>query len=102
MRVQKLFEPMKIGTMLLKNRLVMPAMDTTLGSRYGFVTSRLVDYSDERFEGGVCRIIVEYNSVDYLRGKVTLIQLSIDDDKYLEGLSELAGTMRQTGGRSAI
>ena len=85
MQLKKLFEPTKIGKMELKNRMVMPAMDTNLGSRDGFVTSRLVDYYDERAKGGVGLIIVECTSVDYPRGKVTLGQLSIDDDKYLKG-----------------
>ena len=102
MQLKKLFKPTKIGKMELKNRIVMPAMDTNLGSRDGFVTSRLVDYYDERAKGGVGLIIVECTSVDYPRGKVTLGQLSIDDDKYLKGLSQLADAIRNGGARAAI
>ncbi|MGB2583336.1 MAG: FAD-dependent oxidoreductase [Dehalococcoidia bacterium] len=102
MRLQKLFEPTKIGTMTLKNRLVMPAMDTNFGSRDGFVTSRLVDYYAERAKGGVGLIVVEITSVDYPRGKVTLGQISIDDNKYLKGLSELAEAIKRGGACAAI
>ena len=86
MRLQRLFEPAKIGTMTVRNRIVMPAMDTNLGSRDGFVTPRMLDYYDERARGGAGLIIVECTSIDYPRGKVTMGQISIGDDKYLEGL----------------
>ena len=55
----KLFEPTKIGIMKLKNRIVMPAMDTNYSSEDGFVTRRLVNYHVERAKGGVGLIIVE-------------------------------------------
>jgi 2,4-dienoyl-CoA reductase-like NADH-dependent reductase (Old Yellow Enzyme family)/thioredoxin reductase len=102
MKLRKLFEPTKIGTMTVKNRLVMPAMDTNLGSRDGYVTSRLVDYYAERAKGGVGLVIVECTSVDYPRGKVSVGQPSIDNDKYLEGLSKLALAIKQGGARAAI
>jgi 2,4-dienoyl-CoA reductase-like NADH-dependent reductase (Old Yellow Enzyme family)/thioredoxin reductase len=102
MRLQKLFEPTRIGSMTVKNRIVMPAMDTNLGTRDGFVTSRLIDYYRERAKGGAGLIIVECTSVDFPRGKISVGQLSIDDDKYLDGLSELATAMKDSGARAAI
>jgi 2,4-dienoyl-CoA reductase-like NADH-dependent reductase (Old Yellow Enzyme family)/thioredoxin reductase len=102
MKPRKLLEPAKIGTMRLKNRIVMPAMDTNLATREGFVTARLIDYYAERAKGGVGLIIVECTSVDYPRGKVTVGQLSIDDDQYLEGLSQLADAIKSGGARAAI
>jgi len=102
MKLKKLFEPTKIGTMRLKNRIVMPPMDTNLATTEGFVTARLIDYYAERAKGGVGLIIVECTSVDYPRGKVTVGQLSIDDDQYLEGLSQLAEAIKSGGSRAAI
>ena len=49
----KLFEPIKIGTMELKNRIVMPPMGTNFASEEGFVTGRLVNHHVERAKGGV-------------------------------------------------
>lgn len=102
MKLQRLFTPIRIGSMTVKNRLVMPPMDTNLGSPDGFVTSSLVDYYEERARGGVGLIIVECTSVDYPRGKVTRGQISIDDDKYLDGLSGLAQAIKKGGARAAI
>jgi len=102
MRLQRLFEPTRIGRMTVKNRLVMPAMGTDYGSADGFVTPRLIDYYAERAKGGVGLIIVENTSVDYPRGKATPHQISIDHDTYLEGLSELAQAIKRGGARAAI
>ena len=102
MKLKKLFEPVRIGTMRIKNRIAMPAMDTNLATREGFVTARLVDYYAQRAKGGAGLIIVECTSVDYPRGKVTVGQLSIDDDQYLEGLSHLAEAIKSGGARAAI
>lgn len=102
MRIQKLFEPTRIGHMTIKNRIAMPAMGTDFGSRDGFVTPRLISYYEERARGGVGLIIVENTSIDYPRGKATPCQISIDDDKYIEGLSKLARAIKQGGARAAI
>ena len=102
MKLKKLFEPIQVGTMRVKNRIVMPAMDTNLATREGFVTSRLIDYYAERAKGGAGLIIVECTCVDYPRGKVTVGQLSIDDDQYLDGLSQLADAIKSGGARAAI
>lgn len=97
MRLQKLFEPTKIGSMTLKNRIVMPAMDTNLGALDGSVTPKLVDYYEERAKGGVSLIIVQTTSVDYPRGRTTPFQISIDHDRYLPGLSQLAQAIKRSG-----
>jgi len=55
--MSKLFEPIKIGIMKLKNRIVMPPMGTNFASEDGFMTKRLVNYHVERAKGGVGLII---------------------------------------------
>jgi 2,4-dienoyl-CoA reductase-like NADH-dependent reductase (Old Yellow Enzyme family)/thioredoxin reductase len=102
MSLQRLFEPARIGQMMVKNRIVMPAMGTDFGTQDGFVSPRLVDYYEERAKGGVGLIIVENTSVDYPRGKAAPNQISIDHDKYVEGLSELARAIKRGGARAAI
>jgi 2,4-dienoyl-CoA reductase-like NADH-dependent reductase (Old Yellow Enzyme family)/thioredoxin reductase len=100
--LQKLFEPTKIGIVTLKNRIVMPAMDTNLGSPDGSVSPKLVEYYEERAKGGVGLIIVQTTSVDYPRGRTTPFQISIDHDRYLPGLSQLAQAIKRSGSRAAI
>ena len=51
MRFYKLFEPFRIGQLELKNRIVMPAMDTNFGTEEGYVNDRIKDYCEERARG---------------------------------------------------
>jgi 2,4-dienoyl-CoA reductase-like NADH-dependent reductase (Old Yellow Enzyme family) len=45
---EKLFEPIKIGKLQLKNRIVMPALNSKLGTEFGAVSDRLIDFYVER------------------------------------------------------
>jgi 2,4-dienoyl-CoA reductase-like NADH-dependent reductase (Old Yellow Enzyme family) len=65
----KLLEPIKIGVMQLRNRIVMPAMGTNYADRDGAVTDRLLNYYIERAKGGVGLIIIEVTCVDSPIGK---------------------------------
>jgi 2,4-dienoyl-CoA reductase-like NADH-dependent reductase (Old Yellow Enzyme family)/thioredoxin reductase len=97
----KLFEPIKIGTMKLKNRIVMPAMDTNYSSEAGFVTRRLVNYHVERAKGGVGLIIVEGAYVEP-RGKGSVMQLGVDHENKISGLKELATAIQAKGARATL
>ncbi|MBR3003557.1 MAG: NADH:flavin oxidoreductase, partial [Lachnospiraceae bacterium] len=52
-----LFSPMNIGTMTVKNRIVMTAAEFSLGEPSGKPTERLMDYYEERAKGGIGLII---------------------------------------------
>ena len=93
-KIEKLFEPGKIGPMELKNRIVMSPMVTNLANEFGGVTDRQIHYYLERARGGVGLIIAEAACVDAPRGKATVNELRIDNDKYISGLSELVETVK--------
>ena len=97
----KLFEPFKIGTMGLKNRIVMPPMGTNFAAEGGFVTGRLTNYHVERAKGGVGLIIVEGAYVEP-RGKGTVTQLAVDNDDKISGLRELAAAVKANGAKVAL
>ena len=50
-----LFSPIRINSMELKNRAVMPPMGTAYGAKDGGVTDRLVEYPACRARGGGVR-----------------------------------------------
>ena len=63
----KLFSPLSVGPLTLKNRIVMPAMH--LGyTPGGEVTDRLIDFYAERAAGGTALIIVGGCPIDDLSG----------------------------------
>jgi len=96
----KLFEPGQIGRLQLKNRIVMPAMGTHW-STDGFATQRHVDYYVERARGGVSLVTTEGCSVQYPIGKGWQ-QMSVDDDKFIPGLSKLVEAIKKNGAKAAI
>ncbi len=99
---RKLFEPISIGSMELKNRLVMPPMCTNYASESGAVTGRLIDYYVERAKGGVGFIIVEAATIDSSVGKIINCQLCVDDDKFIPGLSDLTEAVQARDAKIAL
>ena len=98
----KLFEPARIGKMELKNRVVMPAMGTNLGTPEGYVTEEIKAYYEERAKGGVGLVIVEVTCIDAPTGKTVERQLVADDDRFIPGLEELAGVIHRHGAKAVL
>ena len=96
----RLFSPVVIGRMELKNRAVMPAMGTGYGGRDGQVTDRLVAYLKRRAAGGVGLIITEVCAIDR-RGKGFPSELGLWGDEFIEGFARLADTIHAEGGKVA-
>ena len=97
----KLCEPFVIGTMNLRNRLVMSPMISNYATKDGYVTERMKDYYGARAEGGVALIIVEGSGV-HRSGKGAGRQLMMDNDKYISGLRELVGVIHKHGAKAAV
>jgi len=97
----ELFQEGKIGSLQIKNRLVMLPIGARF-AKHGFIDQGILDYYEERARGGIGLLIVEVASVESPRGNPTINEISIDDDKYLPGLSELAGMIKSHGVRAAI
>ena len=98
----KLFQPIYLGELKIKNRIVMPAMGTNFATEDGFVTEQLKGYYEERARGGVGLIIVEISCIQSPIGKVIPRQLSIDDDRCVAGLQELAEVIRKHGAKAFL
>lgn len=99
--MMKLFQPVNIGKMELKNRLVVPPMGTGFSAPDGTVTDRLIEYHEARARGGFGLIIVEVTAIDPL-GKGTPIELGIWDDKFMPGLRRLVDRIHAAGAKIAI
>jgi len=101
-KLTNLFSPIKIGSMELKNRIVMPPMATAFGSIDGAVTRRLIDYHVERARGGVAMIIVEGTSIDSPLGNFSHTALRLDNDAYITGFNDLAEAVHLEGAKLAV
>jgi 2,4-dienoyl-CoA reductase-like NADH-dependent reductase (Old Yellow Enzyme family) len=99
--LEYLLQEIKIKSMLLKNRVVMPPMGTGLGRKDGTVSEATLAYFKRRVESGAGLYITEISSV-HPRGSVSPSALRIYDDSYIDGLSQLANITHQAGSKIAI
>jgi len=101
MPFDKLFSPLDIGRLRIRNRLVMPPMVVGYAGPRGEVTERLLAYYEARARGGVGLIIVE---ASYVRedGKLVEGELGIYDDNLIPGLATLVDIIKVHGTCAAI
>lgn len=95
----KLFSPLRVGTMELPNRVVVPAMVTRLSGQDGFVNGPITDRYVRFARGGAGLVVVEAMAV---HGSKSGPLLRISGDEFLPGLRDLAARMHDAGpGRCA-
>jgi 2,4-dienoyl-CoA reductase (NADPH2) len=91
-----LFSPAKIGTLELRNRLVMSPMETCYATRDGVPSSRTVAYYEARARGGVglitlgaCTVDAQHrevpNSIDFARDEVLEAHRELTDRVHAHG-----------------
>lgn len=90
MSYSRLFEPGQIGSLELKNRIVMPAMGCSLAESTGEAGARMIKYYADRARGGAGLIITEITRVDDDTGVGTPNQLSVTNTHMIAQLSRLA------------
>ena len=59
-----LFQPIKINSLEVKNRLAVPPMGSGFAADGGGVSDRLIKYHEKRAKGGFGMIIVEVTAID--------------------------------------
>ena len=96
-----LLTPARIGSVEIRNRIVMPPMTTRLADQDGRVTDDTVNYYMARVRGGVGLVTVEMASPERA-GRHRLRELGIYDDQFLPGLSRLAAEIHRGGGKCSI
>ena len=103
MSFEKLFSPIKIRNLELKNRVVMSAMGTheSAESPDGKeVTDKLIAYHTARAKGGCGLNTVEVTSVDAPSAPHGF--LSIAEDQYIPGLRKLNDAVHAAGGKTCV
>lgn len=93
----KLFEPITIRRMTVKNRVSMAPMGTNYGEQNGEMSFLHMDYYEQRAQGGVGLIIVENACVDFPLGSNGTTQIRIDHDNYIPRFFKLCETVHQYG-----
>ena len=100
-RYPHLFSPVSIGSVKLRNRVVMAAMGMSQSDN-GFVNQAVLNHYAARAEGGVGAVVVEVTCVDAPLGLNTGGMLVIDDDKYIPGMQKLAAVIHAGGAKAFL
>jgi len=93
-KTPKLFEPIRIGNLLLRNRIKMPAMAIAMGEEGGMSEAAKAFYV-ERARGGVALMGVSCTATRLIEDPM----LGLYDDRFVHGLKDLVDTVRPYGAR---
>ena len=99
--MKMLTKPFQIGNMKLKNRMVMPPMNTNFSDVNGAVTPQMAEYFERRAKGGVGLIIIGAASCRK-DVKNQCVQPMIDDMKYVPSWNNLVDRIHRYGTKVSI
>lgn len=98
MAYEALFQEVSIGTMRLKNKLIVPAMSTRFVGEDGKATERFAAYHERRARGGWGLIITE----NFLIGEGVGVKRDLPglwNDSQIPGYREVTDRIHQAGGK---
>ena len=93
-----LLSSLKIGSMTVKNRVIMAPMNTNYANPDGSISKRFADYFIERAKGGVGLIIISPGYVDR-RAKKRAGSLLFDDEAFVPELKKFTDEIHSYGSR---
>lgn len=86
----------------LKNRLVLPPMATETSDQGGAVSEKLLQYYDEKSRGGCLGLVITEHCFISPEGKASPGQVSIAEDRAMDGLKKLAAVIQGNGTRAVV
>ncbi|MDX2493890.1 MAG: FAD-dependent oxidoreductase [Desulfuromusa sp.] len=99
MTSDRLFDPISIGNLELKNRILMPAMHLNMCRKFT-VTDQLINFYIERAKGGVGMICVGYATIDELSGLPG--NIGAHQNEFIPGLTKLATAIKNEGAAACV
>jgi 2,4-dienoyl-CoA reductase-like NADH-dependent reductase (Old Yellow Enzyme family) len=99
-KLRKIFEPIKVGSVELKNRMVMAPVVVNAANVDGTVSDKMLQCYRKRARGfGL--VIVESTNIKP-GGEIATHQLQIFDDRFIDGLQRLSQAIQTAGARAII
>ncbi len=99
--LKELFEPISIGKMILKNRIVFPPIGTRFANVSGEVTNYDIEHYRVRALGGTSLLIVPWVLVDTTTQK-KIGRHRLDSDEYIRGMNEIVKAVHKEDCKIAI
>ncbi|MCI2413849.1 MAG: NAD(P)-binding protein [Candidatus Aramenus sp.] len=97
--IERLFEPIKVGHVVLKNRIAMSPMISNLATPEGYPSEAHIAYLAERAKGGIGLVITEYTYVDKVDSRGSVNELGMYSDELLPKYFRLTQLIHDLGSR---
>lgn len=97
-----LFEPLRIGNLRLKNRIVGAPTSPAMIDENGHMTPAMIAYLEEKARGGVAVVTYGESITHSATGKSHNKQLQLDSDGVKQGLAECARAIHNAGAYANI
>ena len=97
---EKLFEPIRIRGMEVKNRIVLPAMGTKMAAEDGNVTQQIIDYQVARVKGGCGLNLSEVCAVHAPSAPRKF--LALHNDSYIPSHKAFCDAIHEAGGKCGV
>ncbi|KPU44413.1 NADH oxidase [Oxobacter pfennigii] len=101
-KYRKIFEPIKIGNMTVKNRIEISPAAPRLASSDSLVSPELIEWTRELAKGGAGIVTVGISQVTPPNPAFTGYTVNMSHDRVVPGLSVLADTIHRYGAKASI
>ncbi|WP_240841565.1 NAD(P)/FAD-dependent oxidoreductase [Acidaminobacter sp. JC074] len=98
MKYKHLFEPISIGNVEIKNRVMMAPMGSNYASHDGMITETYIEHYRKKAQGQVGLIITEDTTVSP-NANYVFNTVGMYDDKFIEGYKELVDEVHKFGAK---
>ncbi|QGA54106.1 NAD(P)-binding protein [Sulfolobus sp. E5-1-F] len=99
MDLSKLLEPIRVGDVILKNRIAMSPMISNLGTPEGYPSDAHIAYLAERAKGEVGLIITEYTYVNHIDARGSVNELGMYSDELTPKFMRLTELIHALGSK---
>jgi 2,4-dienoyl-CoA reductase-like NADH-dependent reductase (Old Yellow Enzyme family)/thioredoxin reductase len=97
MQYEKLFSEGRIGSVILKNRVVMPPMEVGMANPDGTPSEQLIAYYEERARNGLGLLITGITRVNGRHGATLPRQLAMTSDRHIEPFARMVERVHAHG-----
>lgn len=98
---KNLLAPGRIGTLALRNRMIVTSMGVNLGEPDGTCGERILAYHEEQAKGGAALLIMGVTGVGWPLGANQPGQVAISEDRFIPGLKAVTDAVHAHGAKIA-
>ncbi len=95
MKFEKIFKPIRIGNLEIKNRTIFPPISTNFADKQGRLTEKFINHYVRRAKGEMGLIIIENVTIDYPEGKKGAFSPRFDSEEFLDDWKRLTAVIHQ-------